>query len=291
MDLKKAISQFGNEEKVDEQLVGPSIEYRFVPELLQALNILRFLVMKKEYSRRGMEVTLAIIKRIGNHYVAWSYRCEFLEKIGSEEDLLEELAINTERIKAEPKGFQCWNHRKFIFEKLGKVDLENETSFMEEILTHDSKNYHLWSYRTWLCERFGFWEHEMEFIDSMLPLDLLNNSFWSYRHFLTSHLKQPLEKEKAICEAAIEANPKNESAWNYYSSLFQNECLDEKALEFTEKIASHSNSHFPLRALFFHHLNSEQPDSKKMTQLIEDLNKTAPERSAYWTHLASRIKN
>ena len=180
---------------------------------------------------------------------------------------------------------------KFIFEKLGKVDLEKEKSFMDEILTHDSKNYHLWSYRTWLCERFGFWEHEMKFINSILPLDLLNNSFWSYRHFLTSHLKQPLEEEKAVCETAIETNPKNESAWNYYSSLFQNECLDEKALEFTEKIAKNSNSHFPLRALFFHHLNSEQPDSKKMTQLIEDLNKTAPERSAYWTHLASRIKN
>lgn len=62
----------------------------------------------------------------------------------------------------------------------------SERPFLTEMLAMDSKNYHVWSYRQWLVEHFSLWDDPEEWacVERMIEADVRNNSAWNHRWFL-----------------------------------------------------------------------------------------------------------
>jgi protein farnesyltransferase/geranylgeranyltransferase type-1 subunit alpha len=82
------------------------------------------------------------------------------------------------------KNYQIWHHRQTMINGIGSP--AGEPDFISTMLEQDSKNYHVWSYRQWLVKRFDLFqdEEEMRWTESMIDADVRNNSAWNHRWFL-----------------------------------------------------------------------------------------------------------
>ncbi|KAL1999665.1 hypothetical protein VTN02DRAFT_4192 [Thermoascus thermophilus] len=61
-----------------------------------------------------------------------------------------------------------------------------EPDFLMEMFSRDSKNYHVWTYRHWLVRHFNLWDsdREMRDVEALIDADVRNNSAWNHRYVL-----------------------------------------------------------------------------------------------------------
>lgn len=111
------------------------------------------------------------------------YRAQILVAINA--DLKQELEWLNKTALAHQKNYQIWHHRQLVVDKLDSADGESE--FIAQMFAQDSKNYHVWSYRQWLVKRFALWNAgELEETEKLIEADVRNNSAWNHRFFVVN---------------------------------------------------------------------------------------------------------
>ncbi len=186
----------------------------------EASEYFRALLVKGEYSERGLKLAAFVIAHNSANYTAWHYRRKCLELIDG--DFNAELAYVSKISQSQAKNYQVWQHRKLVVEKLNNAGNEfKDTKLNLEI---DAKNYHVWSYRQWLLRTFPFkLDEEFAFADSLLQDDIRNNSAWNHRYFLLQTFEKfvpaSVEREVNYAVQSLVQLKYNESAWNYLEGL------------------------------------------------------------------------
>lgn len=75
-----------------------------------------------------------------------------------------------------------------------------EQDFLMQMFASDSKNYHVWSYRQWLVRQFNLWDEPREIadVDALIDADVRNNSAWNHRYLLRFAPRQGPEAAMAV---------------------------------------------------------------------------------------------
>ncbi len=235
-----------------------------------------------------MALTHLIISQVKNHYAAWAYRKSFLEAVKNPAQEKAEIDLTLQMILEEPKGFQSWDHLRFVVDRFGQFDYLSFLEFLAKIYTHDTKNYHAWMFRVWATNRFGFHENEWVLIQSLLRKDPTNNSIWSYRHFLAQALKIDLETERSFARGFVQDEGiANESAWFYLDSLYEADGgFSEKLEAFLETLVQSGRANrFVLKSLVFNELR--RPKGSRRAELLhkwilELKERHDPHRQKFW---------
>ena len=276
---------FSKEEEADNFI---KIAVYFSKDLKTLFNQLRFVLKQNELSARGMRLTEIITGKVPNHYAAWLYRKDYLLKFKTPTFLKEEKDLTIQRILAEPKGFQSWDHLRFVFDLIGIPDYKDMVEFMSAIYTHDSRNYHAWVFRTWYVKRFNLFNEELDYIDKLLPTALLNNSLWCYRHFLAKEMKLADEQEIVfIWKILNDNNLTNESVWAYFDSVFEKTSgfSDDLNAKLQTLISENKQNRFVYKSLIFNEMRKKKEDwnVKLIQETIKELiEKHDQRRSAFW---------
>ena len=309
MELEIAISKFNDSERMEENF-GPLndpetdiiIKQNYPNHVLDALNIFRCILKNSEYSSRAFELSEALSNKIKNHYAVWTYRRKYLIQQKDINLYEKELAMVDKYIMEEPKGFQIWDHKRFCLNELltlkesvlTEAMFEDEISFLQKVFDIDNKNYHAWAYRTWLIGlNKKFVSKEKEALEELIHQEMENNSYWSYYHHLTTFDTSVEAKEhvKSFAMHILALNLKNEAAWNFVNSLF-----DEYNSDYEEYLVSKmiQNVRFIEASYIFNQLKiaDENNRNTKMLEhcfrrLIEELDTM---RAKYWEWLASQSK-
>ncbi len=130
---------------------------------------------------------------------AWMKRLEDLIK--NEMEMLVGLAMR------DPKCYQIWHHRKWMFEKIWEVEkalkiqgtvskkcVAMDIKICDKFLTKDERNFHAWNYRCFLikylidrfpAEALATIEQELKFLHGKLEVNFSN---YSAIHFKTKYL-------------------------------------------------------------------------------------------------------
>ncbi|KAF1971439.1 CaaX farnesyltransferase alpha subunit [Bimuria novae-zelandiae CBS 107.79] len=166
----------------DDGALHPLAAIAYTDEYSEAMGYLRAVMAKNEYSERALQLTEHIISMNPAHYTVWLYRAKILHEIKA--DLRKEIDWLNPTALQHLKNYQIWHHRQTIVDALGSP--KGEADFIAIMLKEDSKNYHVWSYRQWLVGRFNLFdqEDELRWIESMIEADVRNNSAWNHRYYL-----------------------------------------------------------------------------------------------------------
>ena len=139
-------------------------------------------------SLRAFHLSTHALRLNPANYTVWEFRRHLIRNLKI--DLAEELRYMDSTIKKNPKNYQVWHHRRVLIAWLG--DPKTELDFIEKIFdyTEDWKNFHAWQHRSWLISHFKLMANEalrnseFAFTKKLLDADLRNNSAWNYRMFL-----------------------------------------------------------------------------------------------------------
>lgn len=110
------------------------------------MGYLRTVLSTKESSQRAILLTKYIITANPSHYAIWTYRRELI--LALKYELRLELEWLDDIMLDNPKSYQLWHHRQWILTQLDLETLiDDEMTFLGEMVNMDSKNYHCWAYR------------------------------------------------------------------------------------------------------------------------------------------------
>lgn len=209
---------------------NPVVKIAYSDRFRETYDYVRACMQSNEMSERTLELTKTACQLNPANYTVWCYRRQILDHLKS--DLNEELTFIGQMIQENPKNYQVWEHRRLIIERLGSTC--NELSFLSAIINRDSKNYHAWQYRQWLIKTYSLWSQELDYVDQLLQDDIRNNSAWNQRYFVIAHTTgfkdDIIERELDYVEKRINSCPDNESAWNYLRGVarFRSTNLDDQ---------------------------------------------------------------
>ncbi|KAK2805427.1 CAAX geranylgeranyltransferase alpha subunit [Onygenales sp. PD_10] len=160
--------------------IAYSVEYE------EATAYLRAVMAADEMSERALQLTEDVILLNPAHYTVWLYRAKILSAL--EKDLNKELEWVNKLAMTHLKNYQIWHHRQLIISNTTIFPTlpAQELPFLKQMFALDSKNYHVWTYRHWLVRHFKLWDHPQELADTeaLIDADVRNNSAWNHRWVL-----------------------------------------------------------------------------------------------------------
>jgi PKD repeat protein len=168
------------------------------------------------------------------------------------------------------KNYQIWHHRKFVSE-LTK-DYIRELNIIREVFIEEPKNYHAWCHRIWLVRRFDLYLQDFEFTKKMLDRDLRNNSAWNYKFFLVSscHEISLKVKTKSSCGETIE---NIEKAIESYIEKISLENEVEFSIEYMLKDTDNESVYSYIRGLYDNeNINNDKKLMSESKFLIQNIN-------------------
>jgi protein farnesyltransferase/geranylgeranyltransferase type-1 subunit alpha len=246
---------------------GPDSNYPLVcvidypPDFSLAHDYLRALLQSNERSERALALTTWCLKLNPANYTTWTYRRDILKERGY--DRQEELKWTATLGGRNPKHYQLWHHRRAILEKeslplqlqlsLQHINesniVQDELTYITQVLNEDGKNYHAWSHRQWILLTYNsttLWQQELPFIDTLIIDDGRNNSAWNHRWFVTHNTElcnknnNKLTRDQASSEASYaivhcQLDPYNESPWRYLIGVLKEVQVPDLVEEFHSK--------------------------------------------------------
>ena len=178
-----------------------AIDYR--PEYVDAHDTFRAVRASGEVSRRALDLTAECLKMNGANYTVWHRRWELVEALAALEAKEEtrrsprvgedgppslvdlELAYATNMALENPKNYQVWNHMRLVSQALGETCVARNLHATARALALDAKNIHAWTHRAWIAKTFGGFEAEKTFAAAAIDADPRNNSAWNQRFAVT----------------------------------------------------------------------------------------------------------
>jgi len=207
----------------------PVVPIAYLPRFVEVMGYFRAVQKKGEISARALALTAEVIDLNAANYTAWHYRRLCLFGLGS--DKAKELSWVAEMAAESPKNYQLWHHRRLIVD--AQDSLGDELTHTAHVLLEDSKNYHVWSHRQWTLKRFAnkeIWDKELAYIEELLQADRRNNSAWNQRHFVIDNTtvwsRDVILQEIQYASNYIDGVPHNESPWNYLEGLLRKPAFD-----------------------------------------------------------------
>ncbi|PJF17876.1 Geranylgeranyl transferase type-2 subunit alpha [Paramicrosporidium saccamoebae] len=197
----------------DEQDAGEVVrveEYRgLVAECLKLRN--------SEHLQTIMTVTGKLLLLNPDFMTAWNIRRRALQVLLKDSaDMVEaELRFSVEAIKANPKSYGAWFHRKWIIIALksaeAPLEVAHELVLCNKLLELDSRNFHCWNYRWFLTESFNVSiQSEFDFTTLMIYRNFSNYSAWHRRSLLFPRLE-----DLKLIKSAYFTEPADQSCWFY----------------------------------------------------------------------------
>jgi len=301
---------------------NPVARIAYTDKFTDVFNYFRAIVASGEVSERALDLTKDAAELNPANYSVWHHRRFLLKAL--KVDLGVEMAYCRAVIEDNPKNYQVWQHRRALVEWTG--DASKELRFTEIVLAGDAKNYHAWQHRQWVIQTFGLFADELAYVEKLLETDVRNNSAWNQRFFVITSPKntalkakgggglalsgQLLKDEMDFTFKAIEAVPRNESAWNYLRGLLDHadECLiaeiRSQTLDFCEnlrKVKSESGCNIssgtedsvsPYLLAMLVDLYRDADQAEKSKQLCVELaTKHDTIRKEYWDFMSSQCHN
>jgi protein farnesyltransferase/geranylgeranyltransferase type-1 subunit alpha len=294
----------------------PLASIAYEPEYRKAMDLLRAVMAKEEYSERALALTGEIIEMNPAHYTVWEYRLRILKSIGSKLIPKDQWLINDvdnpvvevetwiNRVTLDnPKNYQVWNYRQNL-EAVGSLQFYNgEHLLVQMVLDDDSKNFHAWSHLKWVVGRAkGLLpcQAELKFSEKWIEQDVRNNSAWSYRHFVYENDKSIADKlkhdqhlfdvEVEYVEQCISLAPQNESPWNYLQALYEFRPNIDQLQTVCEKYypenGSDLKSSHALEMLVKIYMHKKDDRAIKALDLLETY---VPVRKGYWKYLRDQL--
>ena len=168
-----------------------------------------------EHSARVRDLTELCLEYNPANYTVWQDRRLCIEAEWNVADVDEELALAAKLGGSNPKNYQIWHHRRAVLEKLldRKEQLEEygnrELSYIASVLQVDGKNYHAWSQRQWVLRTAlpDPWDAEIQFAHSLIEADIRNNSAWNDLWFASHRGEKdamPMEEARIHVEYALQ---------------------------------------------------------------------------------------
>jgi geranylgeranyl transferase type-2 subunit alpha len=143
-----------------------------------------------------IEVTGKLLLLNPDFITAWNIRRKALQVLlkDSTETPETELRFSVETIKANPKSYGAWFHRKWLIITLkaanGPLEISHELVLCNKLLELDSRNFHCWNYRWFLTESFQVSiQSEFDFTTLMIYKNFSNYSAWHRRSLLFPRLE------------------------------------------------------------------------------------------------------
>lgn len=202
-----------------------------------AYNYMRAVWAAKELSERALKLSATCLKLNPANYTVWSFRRQCLQFLGLTSDkasVQSDLDLASSLGGSNPKNYQIWYHRRALLDFHGAREfLDEELTYIANVLDEDSKNYHAWSYRQWILmtvDDEAAWEKELEFACKLIQQDIRNNSAWNQRWFVShrgriGNHQLSLEAARREADFAIEEgarlDPYNESPWRYLIGILR----------------------------------------------------------------------
>mmetsp|Transcript_34351 Transcript_34351/g.96845 ORF Transcript_34351/g.96845 Transcript_34351/m.96845 type:complete len:346 (+) Transcript_34351:279-1316(+) len=208
------------------------VQIEYSKDYVDATGVLRCLMARQERSERALWLTKKVIALNPAHYTAWQWRRECLEAKGA--DLGAEMDwVNALSLCGGSKNYQLWNHRRFLVQgiigPLGsgpqrESAVETELAFTHDVLVDEPKHYHAWAHRQWVVQEFSSWAGELAVCERFIDADVRNNSAWNHRYFCLNEPRGTGEPgacvdEFGFCVKKLHEDIQNESAWNYLRAL------------------------------------------------------------------------
>jgi protein farnesyltransferase/geranylgeranyltransferase type-1 subunit alpha len=223
-------------------VIKTSDHFKLVHGLIYAL------MNRNERSERALVLTTEVIQQNSANYTAWVWRRACLESLGLPARLDDELEFTLNWIKASPKNYQVWFHRRWLIDtafsyaeaasataQSQKNIITAEFQFIEDALSSDAKNYNCFCHRVFLVGLSAAWQTvdesiamELKFTAELIEKDVRSNSAWSYRR---QTLQKIVSKDEPLLPYDVVADeirfgvqrltmaPSNESVWQYIRSL------------------------------------------------------------------------
>ena len=182
---------------------GPTAPFRiaYSARYSAVYSYVRAVQASGELSARVLWLTGEAAELNPAHYTVWSLRRACLDALGggAAGPLAGELPWLSALMRRKGcwKNYQVWHHRRLVVERLG--DGSAEADFTAEAFADDPKNYHAWSHRQWAVRALtggggggreggaapaGSWAAERALAEAMLQADVRNNSAWNHRWFV-----------------------------------------------------------------------------------------------------------
>jgi geranylgeranyl transferase type-2 subunit alpha len=123
-----------------------------------------------------------------------------------EEFVKKELTLIEQCLRANPKSYHSWFHRRWILQQGTKVDYAHELILCDKCLKLDDRN----------CEyKFS----SPLIFGTMFTLCYPKVHCWDYRRFIVQMSDTPIESELDFSTERIKSNFSNYSSWHYRSEL------------------------------------------------------------------------
>ncbi len=162
-----------------------AVEIDYPDDYRMAVGVMGHLFKSGERSERVLWLSQHVIEMNDTHYTAWQLRRECLAALGSDLSV-EKVFVDAVSMNGNNKNYQLWNHRRHIVGQLGAPAVAADLEFVRETLGAEPKHYHAWAHRQWLVQEFGQWEAELPLCEECIDADVRNNSAWNHRFFVVS---------------------------------------------------------------------------------------------------------
>mmetsp|Transcript_5489 Transcript_5489/g.18568 ORF Transcript_5489/g.18568 Transcript_5489/m.18568 type:complete len:224 (+) Transcript_5489:271-942(+) len=161
--------------------------------------------------QESLDASAKLLQLNPDVYTAWNFRKKILTHLleASKDDeaarqaLLEgDLALVEKALRANPKSYGAWYHRKWLVQK-GESSLPREMKLCGMLLKMDERNFHGWDYRRFVVALAGIPdEDELAYTTEKIESNFSNYSAWHNRSKLLlsmhgdnipSEIQAPLE--------------------------------------------------------------------------------------------------
>lgn len=175
---------------------GKVVAIQYSEDFRETMAYFRAVLDSGEKSPRVLQLTADMIRFNSADYTAWKYRWDTLVALGT--DLQLEYEFTRKVLEDNSKNYQLWNHRRKILHALGPPGAPAELQFTAEALEEDAKHYHAWAHRQVAVRVGGSWAEELQYVERMIEADFRNNSAWNQRFFLLEHEVLDLQSRGAV---------------------------------------------------------------------------------------------
>jgi geranylgeranyl transferase type-2 subunit alpha len=198
----------------------------------------RYLQLCQLTLNQEQPVTLDILDELlvlnPEYYPAWNRRKDLLlsQQHLLPDRLASELEFNVRTLRASPKSYAAWHHRKWLLQRGAGATIfaavcQNELALCARLLTeHDGRNFHCWNYRAFIVDQ------QLAFISDDSIHDGLGGDDDGHRGNRNESDKRErkgdiIDRELAFAQSLIDRDFGNYSAWHRRAHLIAEHVKDE----------------------------------------------------------------